>query len=152
MTDPAPAMDPASDTEIRNLVARFGLACTKHDTPAFRALWAEEGTWRIGEPFAQEATGPDACVEMLDRLWQGNDYFLQFTTQGPIDIDGDEAHSESLCQEFARGPERYYRTNGIWTDRLVRRDGRWLFAERSYRCLWLDLSPFSGDVFPLQGD
>ncbi|MCJ1674462.1 MULTISPECIES: hypothetical protein [unclassified Rathayibacter] len=49
-------------------------------------------------------------------------------------------------------PERYYRTNGIWTDRLVRRDGRWLFAERSYRYLWLDLSPFNGDVFPLQGD
>jgi len=138
------------EAAIRDISARFGMAATTQDYETFRTLWAPDGVWRIGAPYAQRAEGIDDISAMLRRFWEGNDYFMQFTAQGPIDIDGDTATSRSLCQEFGSGPNgRYYRTHGIWTDRFRRLNGGWVFTERAWQYLWVDFSPFTGDTFPL---
>lgn len=68
--------------------------------------------------------------------------------QGAIEIDGDEAIARCLCHEAARGPgESYYRNNGVWSDRLRRSGNTWMFTSRSYRYLWVDFSPFPGEIF-----
>ena len=139
----------ADESAIRDLVARFGLAATNNDASAFRSLWAEDCAWVIAEPYPQRAEGRDQIAEMLARFWDGNDFFMQFTTQGPIEIHDDDASSQSLCQEFARGgADRFYRTSGIWSDRFRRTAEGWRFTERSWRYLWVDFSPFTGDIFP----
>lgn len=75
---------------------------------------------------------------------------LRFAVPGPIEINGDEATVSCLCYEAARGPgEAYYRNSGVWSDRLRRTDAGWVFTSRTYRYLWLDLTAFSGDVFPV---
>lgn len=101
------------------------------------------------QPFERRANGVGAIVSLYRTLREKRDYFVQLAVQGPIEINGDIAAASCVCQEAARGPgESYYRTTGAWTDRLRRSDDRWVFTSRTYRYLWLDLSPFTGEVFP----
>ncbi len=139
------------ESAIRQATARFADATTNGDFDAFRALWADDAEWVIGstegQPFERRAHGVDNIVALYRTLREERDYFIQFAVQGTIDIQGDEATARCFCHEAARGPaETYYRNNGIWTDRLRRSGDRWVFTNRTYQYLWLDFSPFSGDV------
>ncbi len=144
------------EAAIRDATARFAESIMRRDLTAFRALWTRDGEWTIGgtdtQPFERRAAGADDVVALLDGLWQGNDHFVHFAVQGSIEIDGDEARTSCVCHESASGPGRYYRTHGVWSDRLRREGGTWLFTSRSYRYLWLDMSPFTGDTFPLRAE
>ncbi len=104
-----------------------------------------------GQPFDWRARGVDDIVDLFRNLRGGRDYFVQFVTQGPIEINGDEATARCVCHEAARGPgESYYRNNGVWIDHLRRSTNGWVFTKRIHHYLWLDFSPFTGDVFPAQ--
>jgi ketosteroid isomerase-like protein len=138
---------------IRDATARFADSATHADYDAFRALWADDAEWVIGgtegQPFERQAKGADDIVELFRTLRDEREYFVQFAVQGSIEINGDDATARCICHEAARGPgETYYRNNGVWFDRLRRSDNGWLFTKRTYQYLWLDLSPFAGDVFP----
>lgn len=136
------------EAAIRDTTARFADAVMREDYDGFRTVWTDDGEWAIGKPFEQRAQGVDDIVSMLRNLWKGNDYFIQFAVQGPIEIDGDDATARCVCHEAASGPEgRYYRNNGVWLDRLRRSGDGWVFASRTYQYLWLDMSPFTGDTF-----
>jgi hypothetical protein len=116
------------------------------------ALWADDAEWVIGgtenQPFERRVKGIDDIVSLFRKLRDDRDYFVQFAVQGSIEINGDEATARCVCHEAARGPgESYYRNNGVWTDRLRRSDNGWVFTSRTYQYLWLDLSPFSGNIF-----
>lgn len=144
------------EAAIRDAIARFADTVTRADYDGFRDLWADDASWAIGgtdgQPFERCAEGIDDIVALLRTLRDERDYFVQFSAPGAIEIDGDEAAVRCICHEAARGPEgSYYRNNGIWRDRLRRADNSWVFTNRTYQFLWLDLSPFTGDVFPLAG-
>jgi ketosteroid isomerase-like protein len=141
------------EAAIRDAIARFAHAATHADYDAFGQLWAQDAEWVIGstenQPFERRATGKDDIVALYRTLRQERDYFIQFAVPGPIDIDGDEATATAVCHEAARGPgEAFYRNNGVWFDHLRRENGRWVFTNRTYQYLWLDFSPFEGNVFP----
>lgn len=149
MPDTEPSLTYLLDeAAIRDATARFADSVTHADIEGFIALWADDAEWAIGAPFEQRAQGVGNIVSMLQNLWKGNDYFVQFAVQGPIQINGDEAAARCMCHEAARGPNgRYYRNNGVWHDRLQRSGNGWVFTSRTYQYLWLDLSPFTGDTF-----
>lgn len=155
ITDNAAALTRLVDeADIRNATARFADTATCADYDGFRALWADDAEWVIGgtenQPFERRAQGIDDIVSLFRTLRSERDYFIQFALPGAIEINGDEAEVRCLCHEAARGPgESYYRNNGVWSDRLRRSDDGWLFTRRSFHYLWLDLSPFTGDVFPV---
>ena len=139
------------EAAVRDTIVRFADVATSGDFDGFRALWADDATWVIGgtkdQPFERRAEGVDDIVALFRSLWEERDYFMQFVFPGVIDVDGDVATARSLCQEAAKGPgESYYRTNGVWTDTFRRSDNGWVFTGRTYRYMWLDFSPFSGDV------
>jgi SnoaL-like domain len=143
------------EAAIRDATGRFADAATVGDYDAFRSLWADDAEWVIGaaegQPFERRAQGVDDIVSLYRTLREDRDYFVQFAIPGSIEINGDEATARCICHEAARGPgETYYRNNGIWVDRLRRSDNGWVFTSRTYQYLWLDLSPFPGDVFPAQ--
>jgi hypothetical protein len=136
------------EAAIRDATARFADSVMRQDYDAFRTLWADEAEWAIGKPFEQRAKGVDDIVSMLRNLWNGNDSFIQFAVQGVIDIDGDDDTARCVCHEAASGPRnRYYRTNGVWLDRLQRSKNGWRFTSRAYQYRWLDMSPSTGDTF-----
>ncbi|MBO3748596.1 nuclear transport factor 2 family protein [Streptosporangiaceae bacterium NEAU-GS5] len=143
------------EAAIRDTTARFADATTVGDYDGFRSLWADDAEWVIGategQPFERRAQGVDDIVSLYRTLREDREYFIQFAIPGSIEINGDEATARCICHEAARGPgESYYRNNGIWSDRLRRSDNGWVFTSRTYRYLWLDLSPFPGDVFSPQ--
>ena len=143
------------EAAIRDATARFADTCIHADYDGFRVLWADDAEWVIGgtegQPFERRAQGVDDIVAMLRNLREEREYFVQFAVQGSIEINGDEAATRCVCHEAARGPgESYYRNNGVWFDRLRRSNNGWVFTSRTYQYLWLDLSPFPGDIFSAQ--
>lgn len=138
------------EAAIRDMTARFADAAIRGDHDLFRALWADDAEWTIGHPPKQQAHGIDNIVEMLGKLRDERDFFVQLAIQGPIKFEGDTATTTCVCHEAARGPgEAYYQTYCISFDRLRRSGDGWLFTQRSYQFLWLDTSPFTGDAFGL---
>lgn len=142
------------ESAIRDVTARFADAATHGDHDGFRATWADDAEWVMGgsegQPFERRAQGVEDIVSLFGTLRDERDYFVQFMVQGAIEINGDEAISRSVCHEAGRGPgETYYRNNAVVSDRLRRTDRGWVFTSRVFTFLWLDLSPFSGDVFPV---
>lgn len=142
------------EAAIRDTTARFADAAMNADYEGFRVLWADDAEWVIGgtegQPFERRAKGVDDIVSMYRKLREEREYFVQFAVQGPIEINGDEATARCVIYEAARGPaESYYRNTGAWSDRLRRSEDGWVFTSRNSRYLWLDLSPFFGDIFPI---
>jgi hypothetical protein len=75
-------------------------------------LWADDADWVIGgtegQPFERRAHGVDDIVDLFRDLRGEREYFVQFVTQGPIEINGDEATAHCVCHEAARGPGESY--------------------------------------------
>ena len=140
----------ADEAAIRDATARFADAAMRGDYDSFRALWAEDGDWAIGDPARMQVAGVDDIVAMLRQLRSDKEFFVQFAIQGAIAIDGDEAVTSTIGHEAGRGPgESYYRNHYVSTDRLRRAGDRWVFTHRTYRYIWLDTSPFGGESFTL---
>ncbi|MFC1414093.1 nuclear transport factor 2 family protein [Streptacidiphilus sp. N1-12] len=136
------------EASVRDTVARFADAATRGDTDRFRATWAEDAEWTIGDHV--HAVGVDDIVSTFRKLRDERDFFVQFAVQGPIEISGDEATTGIICNEAARGPgETYYRNHAVTADRLRRSENGWVFTSRSFQYLWLDTSPFTGNAFKL---
>ncbi|MDN5853507.1 MAG: nuclear transport factor 2 family protein [Actinomycetia bacterium] len=141
------------ESAIRDATSRFADAATHADYDAFRTLWADDADWVIGstedQPFERRVHGVDGIVDMLRTLRSERDYFVQFAVTGSIEIDGDTASARCICLEAARGPgEAYYRNTGVWFDHLRRTENGWVFTNRTFQYLWVDFTPFTGDVFP----
>ncbi|BBH70640.1 hypothetical protein ACTI_73250 [Actinoplanes sp. OR16] len=139
------------EAAVRDTVVRFADIAVRGDVDAFRTLWSEDATWVIGgtdgQPFERRADGVDQIAALYRSLREERDYFIQFVIPGAVEIDGDVATTRSMCHEAARGPaESYYRNNGVWTDTFRRTENGWVFTNRTYRYLWLDFSPFTGDI------
>jgi hypothetical protein len=142
------------EAAVRDAIVRFADVATLTDYDGFRALWADDADWVIGgtegQPFERRAHGVDDIVALYRTLREERAYFVQFTIPGAVEINGDVATVRSMCHEAARGPDAFYRNNGVWHDELRRTGNGWVFAKRTYQYLWLDFAPFTGDVFPVQ--
>jgi hypothetical protein len=83
-------------------------------------------------------------IELAEPL----EFFVQLVHSGVVAIDGDQATARWSVQETGRtrtkGP---YNNYAFYEDQLVKREGAWRFARRSYRYVWLDLkSPIGGEI------
>lgn len=141
--------------EVRQTLALFSDAIGRDDRPAFGALWDDAGVWEIGEPYPRRAEGREAIAAMLHELMVGWEFFVQLTHSSVItlDLDTGRAWARSEIREFARQADRSrsYDNFAIYDDALVRRDGRWHFARRSYHYIWIDDSPITGQGYRLPG-
>ena len=136
------------EAAIRNVTYRFADASARGDYSAFTELWSPDAVWTIGKPLEAEAHGISDIVKMMHKLRDSKTFFVHYAMQGPIEIGPDEALSRCVCYEAALGPgETYYRTQGIYHDRLSRSTDGWIYTHRRWEYLWLDTSPFSGDAF-----
>ncbi len=140
------------EMEIRNLVARFSDACVVDDASAFGKLWAPNGVWEVSAPFSVKAEGVDKVVALYGQLRSPWEIFLQMTHSGVVRVDGDKARARFVMQEVGRNAEtgRNYNNFGVYLDTLVRLDGEWRFARRTFQFIWLDMAtPIPGQHFAL---
>lgn len=139
---------------IRDLVARFANACSPPNVDTFSKLWVPTGdakpVWTLTEPFQMAANGIDEIMDMLDKLLQPRDFFVQLVHSGVVEINDNHATGRWIMREVAKGPgEMYYNNFAIYEDMLQKVEGSWYFARRSYKYMFLDSSSFGGQIFSL---
>jgi uncharacterized protein (TIGR02246 family) len=128
---------PEDDLAIRDLVYRYADAVCRRDQEAWAATWAEDGIWQL--PRAPRMEGRDAIVGLWATAMGGFPFVVQIVHHGLVDIDGDRATGRWYLSEHMKTSADDGRYNvGCYQDRYVKRDGRWLFAERHYAILYDD--------------
>jgi ketosteroid isomerase-like protein len=138
----------ADELAIRALAYAFTDAVNRRDAGAFESLWDENGIWEIGAPLHSIANGAADIAAHMIQLAEPLEFFVQQVHSGVVVIDGDQATARWSVQETGRARNKGpYHNHAFYEDELVKREGAWRFARRSYRYVWLDLkSPIGGDV------
>jgi uncharacterized protein (TIGR02246 family) len=124
------------DCAIRRTLARYNIAGDRADLVGLAATFTEDGV--LNAP-GIHVTGRTAIVARLEQSMASHNPKLTMVqhnlTTSLIDIESaDNARCRSYFVVFTDiGPDHA----GSYHDRLVRRDGEWLIAERSARLSWL---------------
>lgn len=140
----------ASELAIRNLVARFANSATPPNYDGIASVWTPDAVWSLSAPFQMEAHGVDEISAMARDLLEPREFFVQFVHSGEVEVDGDSGTGSWILQEVARGPgETYYNNYALYEDVYERIDGKWYFAERHYKYVFLDDTEFPGESFPV---
>lgn len=117
--------------EIRELHETYGLGVVKNDAEIWGSVWADDAHWDF---MGMEVDGRAAIVE----LWQQPMSTLEAVSfqcvPASIEVDGNSATSVVQTQEVLKFKDGNTRMiGGLYTDRLVKRNGRWVYASRAFR-------------------
>lgn len=130
-----PFTGPADDRlAIRELLDIYADAVTRVDVEAWGACWAEDGEWSLPDyPEIGTTHGRPAIVAMWVEAMKAYPGIMFEAWPGSIEIDGDEAIVRSYTSEVYDQGGATKRDRGRYEDRCIKRDGRWVFASRSFR-------------------
>ena len=130
-----PFTGPAEDRlAIRELLDAYADAVTRVDAAAWGACWAEDGEWSLPDyPEIGTTSGRDAIVAMWVEAMKAYPGIMFKAWPGSIMVDGDAATMRSYTSEVYDQDGSTKRDRGLYEDRCVKRDGRWVFASRSFR-------------------
>jgi 3-phenylpropionate/cinnamic acid dioxygenase small subunit len=124
--------------EIRSLLARYNFGIDFGDADAWVACFADDGVMRVegvpaDHPFARPVVGRDALRTFIEgfaqatggrtRHWNTN---IEITDDG---AGGAEVRCYLMTLVLAEESPAFG-TTGVYHDRVVKRDGRWVFLER----------------------
>lgn len=116
---------------IRELAELYGDGVVRHDAETWASVWAEDAHWDF---MGTHVDGRDAIVALWSQAMSALDAVSFQCVPAAIEVSGDTATARVQTQEvlkFKDGSTRM--VGGLYTDRLVRRDGRWVYAERAFR-------------------
>lgn len=119
---------------IRELLEAYADAVTQRDPEAWGATWAEDGEWSLPDyPEIGTTRGRDAIVAMWVEAMKAYPGIMFEAWPGSIEVDGDSAVMRSYTAEVYDQQGITVRDRGVYEDRCVRIDGKWLFQSRSFR-------------------
>lgn len=123
--------------EIRELIETFAVGVMRLDTELWGSTWAEDGAWKL--PSLTEAVrGRDVIVETFKEKTAYVDAMSMICFPHALEFDGDTARGQCYCRELIFTKEGDQKILiGCFEDEFVRRDGRWLFASRTYEVMGL---------------
>jgi ketosteroid isomerase-like protein len=117
---------------IRELIESFAEGTMRMDPKLWGATWAEDGVWKL--PSMEEpARGKAEILEVFPQKMAYVKFMSMIAFPVDIVVEGDTARCRTYCREFIfpkAGGQKF--VLGCFEDRLVRRDGQWLFASRIY--------------------
>ena len=123
---------PAADLlEIERLIARYCFAVDECDGEALAGCFLETGRFLNGaELLAEGHDGLRAFAATLGTRGQ----LRHITTSILVEGESETASSRAYCQVYAVDPDRgpYVLSQGVYSDRLRKHEGRWVFEERRY--------------------
>lgn len=130
-----PFTGPAEDRQaIRELLDTYADAVTQCDADAWGATWAEDGVWSMPDyPEFPTQCGREAIVGLWVEAMKGFPGIMFEAWPGSIEVEGDRAVVRSYTAEVYDQAGVTVRDRGQYEDVCVRRDGRWVFASRTFR-------------------
>ena len=136
---PDPLTVLAEKCAIHETLVRFCLALDAADWESMRRVLAEDVVWQ------SERSGTiEGRERVIDNQRASRSRLAAARHQlGSIlfEVDGDTANSVAYVighDLFLDRPEKPVRIVGNYRDRLIKRDGTWLIARRSFERLWLE--------------
>ena len=129
---PHPALpDPETRVALDSLIASYGDAVNRRDAESWAACWADDAVWQLrtmelsGKP--QIVAGWRKAMDNFAHVW-----FMAFV--GHVEMTGsDEARLRTHTFEYlcpVGGAPKLQ--SGLYEDRVIRQDGRWVFACRIF--------------------
>lgn len=116
---------------IQELNGTYSDGVVRADAETWATVWADDAHWSL---MGMEVDGKDAIVAMWKGAMGGLDAVSFHCIPCMIAVDGDRAQSRVQTQEIMLTKEGQTRmVGGLYEDELVKRDGRWLFANRKFR-------------------
>jgi len=164
MSDPRLA-----EWELERLISRYADAVSRHDRAELADLFEPDAVLRLDlvDRPSREVRGRESIVEFVSSAVRRFEFVEPFplnvigsitstgSTTGEV-VDGAVARIRThMCEVRRHGPDDpdagcWSTAFGLYQDDVVRRDGRWRFAERSYRSLARTgtVTTRDGAVFP----
>ena len=115
---------------IRELMSDYADAMFQCDLDAWLACFTEDCLWRGNNT---EMRGLEALEASWPNLWNPLRRMAYFTEVAAIHVDGDRATARCYSRQIMfRKDDKVDKVAGLYHDTLVKRDGRWLYAEREF--------------------
>lgn len=124
---------PGDRLAIRERIEAYADAVFRRDAEAWIANWDEDAVWSLP---GLTVSGRASIRSAWEAAMEGFPMAAFFATPGSIVVQGDVAAARTYTREIlvlADGGVR--RIVGAYDDRLVRRNGEWLFSHRAYQIL-----------------
>lgn len=136
----------ADEMAIRDLAASYIDAVNRTDGETWKATWSETGTWCL---MGTEISGREALFGFWQTAMSGFKFVIMVLNSGTIDITGDTASGRWYVTEHLMGQDgNGIHIEGVYDDRYVREDGRWVFSKREYQVIYQGPEDLSGNYTP----
>jgi uncharacterized protein (TIGR02246 family) len=121
---------------IRELLDSYADAVNRVDPEDWAATWAEDSIWSLPDyPEIGEIKGRAAIKAAWIEAMTHYPGVIFVASAGAITVDGDRATAVSYTSEVYDQDGATKRDRGRYLDELVKQDGQWLFARRTFRNL-----------------
>lgn len=127
---------------IRELLDSYGDSIIRRDRGLWTSCWAKDARWQPGNEFI---LGRDAITRHWTDLMKaghgikGSNTRAYDSVPGAIKISGDVGEGWSYTHELLVDEKNMtYHLHGLYSDRYVREEGEWVFAERVFKKLHID--------------
>lgn len=119
---------------IRELLDSYADAVNRIDADDWAATWAEDSVWSLPDyPEIGEIKGRAAIRAAWVEAMKTYPGIVFVANPGAIEVTGDRATVRSYTSEVYDVDGVTKRDRGRYEDELVKVDGQWLFARRSFR-------------------
>lgn len=114
---------------IRELMECYADAASRIDKAQWLSCWAPDAVWAMRPG---EVVGPEALSQTWDMIFASVDALAFYAMPGAIAVTGDTASARCHVREIVRRGDDVTRLCARYDDELVRHEGRWRFARRTY--------------------
>lgn len=114
---------------IRELMECYADAASRMDKAQWLGCWAPDAVWAMRQG---DIVGHAALSQAWDTIFASVEALGFFAMPGAIAVTGDSARARCHVREVVRRADGVTRLCARYDDELVRRDGGWTFARRTY--------------------
>ncbi len=121
---------------IRELLDDYCDCVNRNDAAGWSLNWAEDASWSLPDyPAYGTIKGRDAIVAAWVAMMAEYPGIVFISTMGTIKIDKDKAEVRSYTSDVHTRDGVTQRNRGRYDDIMIRRNDRWLIAQRTFRLL-----------------
>jgi|TARA_B110000261_G_C13058117_1_gene346989 hypothetical protein len=129
--------------EIRSLVEKYADAVCRRDKDDWSSTWCNNSVWNLGS--IPPVEGKEAIVNLWVQAMGGFPFVAQLIQNGTVEVNDNEANGRWYITEHLQFPEKDEDGDqtgmfniGVYQDKYIKENGKWLFSERHYGVIYND--------------